>query len=91
MYLAFFAVNKILKRWRGDTDRALQFMYNDYSSTHEDLLEKYKLPSLKIRRIRNIGIETFKIINRQSAFYLHDLIQIKQNKYSYEYQTIHTA
>jgi len=48
----------------GDTDRALQFIYNDYSSTYDDLLEKSKLPSLKIRRIRNIGIGTF---NNQQA------------------------
>jgi hypothetical protein len=27
-------------------ERALKFIYKDYNSTHEDLLEKYKLPSL---------------------------------------------
>jgi len=52
----------------GNKDKAMQFIYNDYSSTYEDLLEKSKLPSLKIRRIRTIGIETFKITNKSSLF-----------------------
>ena len=42
-------------------------------------IEKYELPSLKIRSIRTITIKTFKIIKKQSPVYLHDLIQIKQN------------
>jgi hypothetical protein len=42
-------------------------------------LEKLKLPLLKVRTIRTyiIAIETFKIINKQSPLYLHDLVQIK--------------
>ena len=43
-------------------ERALRFIYEDYESSCEDLLQKFKLPSLKIRRIRTIAIETFKII-----------------------------
>jgi hypothetical protein len=42
----------------------------DYDSSYEDLLQKSKLPSLKIRRIRTIAIETFKIIHRKSPQYL---------------------
>jgi len=64
----------------------ITLIYNDYSSTYDDLLEKSKLLSLKIRRIRTIATETFKIINKQSPVYLHDLIQIKQNKYYYRYK-----
>ena len=69
-------------------ERALKFIYRyeDQNSTYEELLEKSKLPSLKVRRIRTIAIETFKIINNQSPLYLHDVVQIKQNKYSYRYQ-----
>jgi hypothetical protein len=47
-------------------ERALRFIYEDYDSSYEDLLQKSKLPSLKIRRIRTIAIETFKIIHRVS-------------------------
>jgi hypothetical protein len=45
--------------------------YNENHSTYEELLAKSKLPSLKIRRIRSIAIETFKIINKETPQYLH--------------------
>ena len=65
--------------------RALRFIYNDYKSDYEGLLSKSKLPSLKIRRLRQMAIETYKIINKQTPTYLHDLIKIKNNSYSFRY------
>jgi hypothetical protein len=64
-------------------ERALRFIYEDYDSSYEDLLQKSKLPSLKVRRIRTIAIETFKIIHRKSPQYLHDLIDIKARSYNF--------
>ena len=32
------------------------------------------MPSLKVRRLRSIAIETFKIIHKESPIYLHDLV-----------------
>ena len=58
-------------------ERALQFIYNENHSTYEELLAKSKLPSLKIRRIRTIAIETFKIINKETPQYLRDLVTLK--------------
>jgi hypothetical protein len=49
-------------------------------------LKKSKLPSLKIRRLRTIAVETFKIIHKQSPSYLHDLISIKDQKYNFRHQ-----
>jgi hypothetical protein len=46
------------------------------------LLEKSKLPSLKIRRLKTIAVETFKIIHKNSPSYLHDLINIKLQNYN---------
>jgi hypothetical protein len=46
------------------------------------LLEKSKLPSLKIRRLKTIAVETFKIIHKNSPSYLHDLINIKFQNYN---------
>jgi hypothetical protein len=42
-------------------ERALRFIYDNYNSAYENLLEKSKLPSLKIRRLKTIAVETFKI------------------------------
>jgi hypothetical protein len=33
-------------------ERALMFIYEDYNSSYENLLEKSKLLSLKIRRLK---------------------------------------
>ena len=70
-------------------ERALKFIYNENHSTYEELLAKSKLPSLKIRRIRTIAIETFKIINKEIPQYLHDLITLKNNKYVRYSNTAH--
>jgi hypothetical protein len=63
-------------------ERALRFIYDDYNSSYEHMLEKSKLPSLKIRRLKTIAVETFKIIHKNSPSYLHDLINIKLQNYN---------
>ena len=65
--------------------RALRFIYNDYTSDYHELLNKSKLPSLKIRRLRAMALETFKIVYKQCPAYLHDLIVIKNSSYSFRY------
>ena len=67
-------------------ERALRFVYNDFTSSYEELLHMSKLPSLKVRRMRSIAIETFKIINRKGPSYLYDLINIKKHQYSFRYK-----
>ena len=66
-------------------ERALRFIYDDYNSSYENLLEKSKLPSLKIRRLKTIAVETFKIIHKNSPSYLH-LINIKLQNYNFRSQ-----
>ena len=36
-------------------------------------------------RMRTIAIETFKIINKETPKYLHDLVTLKNNKYNFRY------
>ena len=43
------------------------------------------MPTLKIRRLRSIALETFKIVNKQGPVYLHDLLNIKQQQYCFRY------
>ena len=47
-------------------ERALRFIYNDYVLNYEELLEKSKMPSLKVRRLRSIAMETIhpNLLNR---------------------------
>ena len=58
---------------------ALWFIYEDYESTYDELLEKTKVPSLKVRRMRTMAIECFKILNKLSPPCLHDLVVFKYN------------
>ena len=66
-------------------ERALRFVYNNYTINYEELLHLSKLPSLKVRRLRSIALETFKIINKNCPSYLYDLINIKKHQYSFRY------
>ena len=67
-------------------ERALRFIYGDYENTYDFLLEKSKLPALKVRRLRTIAVETFKIVNKISPSYLHNLIEIKGQSYNFRSQ-----
>ena len=64
-------------------ERALRFIYNDQNSDYGQLLERSQLPSLKIRRLRFLAIHIFKILNKKSPVYLHDLVNYKNNFYSF--------
>ena len=50
-------------------ERALRFIYSEYSSSYESLLIKFQLPSLKVRRLRTIALESLKILNNLSPAY----------------------
>ena len=67
-------------------ERALRFIYNEYTYIYEDLFCKSKLSSLKVRRLRTFALEVFKIVNTNCPVYLFDLIDIKNTAYSFRYQ-----
>ncbi|XP_071123309.1 uncharacterized protein [Mytilus edulis] len=67
-------------------ERALRFIYEDFDSDYETLLLKSGLPSLKIRRLRMMAIETFKILHKESPVYLHDIINFKNVSYTFRKQ-----
>ena len=66
--------------------RALRIVFNDYTSSYENLLNRVKLPTLHINRLRCIATETYKCINNLSPEYLRDLVEIKQSNYSFRYE-----
>ena len=67
-------------------ERALRFIYDDNTSSYDTLLEQSKLPSLKIRRMRTMALETYKIVNKSSPEFLHNLITLKENSYNLRYK-----
>ena len=56
-------------------ERALRFVYEDFDSSYEDILQKTGLPSLHIRRMRLMAIEVFKILNEMCPPVLANLVQ----------------
>ena len=69
-------------------ERALRFVYNDYISSYEILLDLAKIPTLKIRRIRCMALETFKILNGIAPPCLNNLVKLKENRYHFRYSNI---
>ena len=69
-------------------ERALRFVYDDFVPTYEELLEKAKIPTLKIRRLRTMTLETFKILHDLAPPSLSNLVKIKENKYNFRYSNI---
>ena len=66
-------------------ENPLRFIYRDYDSSYESLLLKSQLPSLKVRRLRAIALEAFKILNNLSPVYLNDLLTFENLSYSFRY------
>ena len=66
-------------------ERALRFIYDDRVSSYHDLLQRSGLPSLKVRRMRSVALETYNILNKNGPSYLHDLVSFKHSKYNFRY------
>jgi hypothetical protein len=78
-------VKKILLKWKRFKKKLSGLFCDNYNSSYENLLEKSKLPSLKIGRLITIAVETFKIIHKNSPSYLHDF-NIKFQNYNFRSQ-----
>ena len=52
--------------YEGHMQFALRFVYNELDSTYEELLDKANTPTLHVRRLRTMALETFKILNNMS-------------------------
>ena len=69
-------------------ERALRFIYDDHTSSYESLLERINLPSLHVRRMRNLAMETFKILHDLSPPCLSDLVKFKNCTYNFRYKNV---
>ena len=69
-------------------ESTLRFTYEDYECTYDELLEKAKVPYLKVRRMSTMAIECFKILSKLSPSCLHDLVVFKDCKYNFRYFNI---
>ena len=56
------------------------FYYTNQNYHHliSDVFDQSKLPSLNIRRIRTMALETFNIVNKSSLEFIQNIITIKK-------------
>jgi hypothetical protein len=83
-----FCTEKNSKKIEKVQERAFRFVYEDYNSSYDNLLKKAKVPSLQIRRMRTMALETFKIMNKLSPSCLHSLVHLRNSKYYFRYNNI---
>ena len=83
-----FCSEKNTKKIEKVQERAIRFVYFDYTSSQDELLVKVKLHSLHVRRARLMAIETFKIINGIAPSVLDNILQKRDNRYNFRYSNI---
>ena len=63
-----------------EIERALRFLYNDYSIPYEGLLEKTRKVKMSVKGLRNLCIEIYKTINKLNPEFLNNIFEVKENK-----------
>jgi hypothetical protein len=74
-----FCTEKNSKKLEKIQVRALRFVYDDYSSSSETLLENAKVPTLQVRRIRTMALETYIILHNLSPVCFYSTEKLLQN------------
>jgi hypothetical protein len=62
--------------------RALRFMYDDYSSSYEELLLKADKPIIEVRKLRIMSVEIFKTLNNLNPIYMKEIFTLNTRESS---------
>ena len=62
--------------------RALSLVYNDFSSSFSELLEKDKSVTIHHRNLQTLGYEIFKVKNNMTPEIVTEIFPQKENNYS---------
>ena len=63
-------------------ERALRFVFDDYTSEYKDLLSRNGISTLYLKRVRIMAQEVYKAINNQSPKYTKELLKERNTRYS---------
>lgn len=63
--------------------RALKFVFNDHSSSYDELLSKADMPTLEVSRLRFLALEVFKALNRISPSFICDMFNVNFRAHNY--------
>ena len=75
-----FSTAKSLNKIENLQKRALRFLYNDYSTSYEGLLEKSGKVKMSVNTLRNLCAEIYKTINKLNPEFMNNIFKVKENK-----------
>ena len=75
-----FSSAKSLNKVESLQKRALRFLYEDYVSSYEELLQKAGKETMKVNRLRSLCIEIYKLINNINPTYMNEIFKLRKNK-----------
>ena len=77
-FVWMFSSAKSLNKVESLQKRALRFLYKDYVSSYEELLQKAGKETMKVNRLRSLCIEIYKLINNIKPMYMDELFKIRK-------------
>ena len=72
-----FSSAKSLNKVESLQKRALRFLYEDYVSSYEELLQKAGKETMKVNRLRSLCIEIYKSINDIKPTYMNEIFKLR--------------
>ena len=58
--------------------RSLRFLYKDYVSSYDGLLQKAGKETMKVNRLRSLCIEIYKSINNINPMYMNEIFKLRK-------------
>ena len=77
-----FCGNGSIHKMEKIQERALRFVFNDYTSEYKDMLQRNGESTLYLKRVRIMAQEVYKAINNQSPKYVKELLSERNSRYS---------
>ena len=74
MFISAKSLNKVesLQKW------ALLFLYEDYVSSYEELLQNTGKDTTKVNRLRSLCIEIYKLINNINPMHMNEIFKLRK-------------
>ena len=69
-----------LKKIENLQKRALRFLCNDYEISYEELLLKFPISSMNVKRLRVLCVELYKTINKLNPDFMRGLFKLQFTK-----------
>ena len=73
-----FSSAKSLNKVESLEKRALRVRYEDYVSSHEELLQKAGKETMKVNRLRSLCTEIYKLINKINPTYMNEILKLRK-------------